>query len=201
MKYFTADWHIGERTTNDTLSFPRPRPTWVMAKEWMAQCNDTLKLYDELYILGDLAITLEDLDFYRELPPSHVFIICGDKETDNENFSYADFREKVTGKGFISGTVNLCTKIENIEIGGRDWRIAHKPEDLMSLKSYARHTPALCGHVHGIWRTQCMPNGMPIVNVGIDAWGGLVSQDYIEHQYTAIVNGFYDRNARVDQWT
>jgi hypothetical protein len=75
--------------------------------------------------------------------------------------------------------------------------MAHKPVDLMG---YAQHMPSLCGHVHGIWRTQCMPNGEPIINVGIDAWGGLVSEKFILHQYDAITKGYYDQNARVDQW-
>jgi hypothetical protein len=44
-----------------------------------------------------------------------------------------------------------------------------------------------------------MPNGQPIINVGIDAWGGLVSEKFIAHQYDAVTK-HYDDEASPARW-
>ena len=188
--YFTSDWHIGEKPAPNTPSFLRPEPTEVMAERWLAQCHQLLKPGDDLYFLGDLAVTPESLNFYRRLPKGLlIFLVCGDKEANIKEELYAD--------GIYGGIFDNIYSRVSLTIGNTFWIAMHKPEDILDD---CGDRPALCGHVHGIWRTQCMPNGQPIINVGIDAWGGLVSEEHIMHQYDAITKGYYDRNARVDLW-
>ena len=194
-KFFTSDWHIGEQATPNTDSFLRPRPTEVMAEEWLVQCEAIIKPDDDLYLLGDLAITLDDWEFYKRLPKCKIHIICGDKETGGKNYDFQALDRKIREE--FDNVVYFTAECGFVEIGGMSWRMEHKPEELLR---YALYMPSLCGHVHGIWRTQCMPNGEPIINVSIDAWGGLVTEEHIMHQYNAIKKGYYDRNARVDQW-
>jgi|GEM_PF-1845252 len=191
--FFTADWHNGEDSAPNTHSFLRPRPTAVMVGEWLAHCNEVLRPDDRLFFLGDLVINLDDLEIYRRLP-CNLFVVAGDKETRNKNFTAQEFEERFN-LIFPSDRAIYTDCAQFITIGNTRWRMAHKPVDLLDSGM-----PALCGHVHGIWRTQCMPNGLPIINVGIDAWGGLVSEEMIMHQYNAIMQGHYDRNARVDLW-
>lgn len=194
-QFFTSDWHIGEKQTPNTHSFLRPYPTEVMAERWLAQCFELLKPEDELIILGDLAVSLDDLDFYRRLPPCTVSVVVGDKETGEKFFKWTDFLEKVKEPGLFD---HVYCPSAFVMIEGKGFRLAHKPTDLFG---YATPMPSICGHVHGIWRTACMPNGEPLINVGIDAWGGLVSEAQIIHQYRAIKDGLYDKEARIDLWT
>ena len=198
-KFFTSDWHVGEQATPDTHSFLRSKPTEVLAEEWLEQCHKLLKSDDIFYILGDLAVSLDDLSFYARLPKCETIIIFGDKEANDKNFSLNDWRNKMAEGWGYEGNKNgwHCGSIWEVEVGEHSFCVAHKPEDCMEA---ALTKPALCGHVHGIWRTQCMPNGKPIINVGVDAWGGIVSEEMISHQYDAITKGHYDKNARVDLW-
>ena len=196
-RFFTSDWHIGEQPAPNTHSFLRPKPTEVLAEEWLKQCHDLIKPEDTLYVVGDLAVTLADLSFYVRLPKCEKIFILGDKETDNKNFTVQEYFDKMVETfGKCEDCINWSSPLKwGINIGEHSFRVAHKPTDLFYYDD-----PAICGHVHGIWRTQCMPNGRPIINVSIDAWGGIVSEEMILHQYNAITKGYYDKNARVDLW-
>ena len=188
--FLTSDWHSGEQPTHNTHSFLRPRTTVLMVAQWLEQCREVIKAEDTLIFLGDLGITLDDLAMYTNLPSCHKVLVLGDKEYANKNFDKASFLAENQRLGIFN------TVIENtvMEIAGREYFLSHKPTDCL-----AQPLPALCGHVHGIWRSAKMPNGQPIINVGIDAWGGLVSEAFIEHQYNAI-SKFYDLDAFPAQW-
>lgn len=188
--FLTSDWHSGEQSTPNTHSFLRPRTTAIMVKDWLRQCHDVITAEDTLVFLGDVGITLDDLVLYGDLPTCHKILVLGDKEYANKNFDKALFIAENKRLGIFD------TVVENtvMEIFGRQYFLSHKPTDCLE-----QPLPALCGHVHGIWRSAKMPNGQPIINVGIDAWGGLVSEEFIEHQYNAI-NKFYDLNAFPAQW-
>ena len=196
--YFTSDWHIGELAAQNTHSLLRPKPTEIMANSWLTQCHRTLEPHDTLYILGDLAITLDDLWFYGRLPKCNKHIILGDKET-NSTFTTFEWGRELTAIQLAHDPENCwcVSKYWEVDIDGISFCLTHKPVDCMG---FALAKPGICGHVHGIWRTQCMPNGESIINVSIDAWGGIVSEEMIIHQYNAIKKGYYDKNARVDQW-
>ena len=188
--YLTSDWHVGEQQTPNTHSFLRPRPTEEMIPIWLEQCNRILTEDDTLIYLGDLAITLDDIDVYLQLPKCKKILILGDKEYANKNFTEEQFMSKIAELNIF----DEIFKEHNMNINGKDYFLTHKPLDCLLIDK-----PALCGHIHGCWRSAKMPNGNPILNVGIDAWGGLVSEEFVEHQYNAITK-FYDDNAFPSKW-
>ena len=188
--YFTSDWHSGEPQLPNTHSYLRPRPTEEMIPIWLEQCHRLIKEEDTLVYLGDLAITLDDLDVYLQLPPCKKVLVMGDKEYANKNFTEEQFMERISAMN-IFDVINIdCYRV----INKRWYFLSHKPLDCLSVDK-----PALCGHIHGSWRSAIMPNGQPILNVGIDAWGGIVSEEFVEHQYNAITK-FYDDNAFPSKW-
>jgi len=193
-KWFTADWHAGEESRLNTHSFLRPRPTGVMVKEWLADCRAKIKPQDTLVFVGDLGIQLSDLGVFRALPECERVLVLGDKETESKHFTLDEFQKQNAKLGIFDQTYDhLYT-----EVAGQGFFLAHKPTDCLSQPTVR---PAICGHVHGIWRTQPMPSGQPIINVGIDAWGGVVSEEMIAHQYDCITRGYYDDNCRPATWT
>lgn len=190
--FFTSDWHVGEAPAPNTHSFLRSLPTDSLLHFWMAQCNSVMTPEDTLYFLGDLGITLEDLTVYQHLLPCRKILILGDKEYANKNFTRAECLAELERLGIFH---EVHESLE-IDVGDLRFFAAHKPTDCLAQTEL----PALCGHIHGIWRTQYMPERRPIINVGIDAWGGIVSEDFILHQYNAVTKGFYDVNAFPQQW-
>lgn len=189
--WFTSDWHIGEEARPNTHSFLRPRPTQDMVKEWLDDCHAKIRSEDTLVFLGDAIIELQHLQVLRQLPNCrHKMFIRGDKEG---RFNHLAFDAECLGVGFDT----VHDAYSGWPIGERSFYLAHKPTDCLRE---AQDRPALCGHVHGIWRTQRMPNGQPIINVGIDAWGGLVSDGFITHQYDCVTKGYYDENCFPADW-
>lgn len=199
--YFTSDWHAGEipqkinfpfETTHSYLHSWR---TDKLVEDWLEECHKKILPEDTLIFLGDLAITLEDFSFYQKLPPCRKVLILGDKEYASQNFSREDFLARnhelqIFDEIYEEAILSLPQGNEKIS-----WYLAHKPEACLK-----QNHPSLCGHIHGVWRTQAMPNGNPIINVGVDVWGHLVEVWHIQHQYNAIMQGYYDINCRVDQW-
>ncbi|MDR0860509.1 MAG: hypothetical protein LBO09_06120 [Candidatus Peribacteria bacterium] len=195
-KFFTADWHAGEVLENipslrATHSYLRPARTDTLIEQWIQECWGKLTSEDTLFFLGDMALRLEDWQVYKALPPCKKILIMGDKEYKSKFFSQEEFLEEI-------GKLDLFEKIsisDSVEVNGRHWTMGHVPTSL-----FANQTPILCGHVHDIWRSQMTPQGFPIINVGIDAWHCLVSEEFIQHQYDALTKGYYDGEARVDLW-
>jgi calcineurin-like phosphoesterase family protein len=189
--FFTSDWHAGEPQLPNTHSFLRPYPTEVMLERWLQQSRELITSEDDLLVfVGDLAVQLEYLSFYLRLPKCRKVLVMGDKEYANKNFTREQFVEKINELNIFD---TVCPDFE-IEVAGVTYFVSHKPEDCLK-----QDKPAICGHIHGSWRTMQMPNGEPIINVGIDVWGGLVSEAFIEHQYNAITK-YYDINAKPYNW-
>ena len=189
--FLTSDWHIGEQSTPNTHSFLRPQPTEIMVEGWIDQCHRLIRPDDTLIFVGDVGITLEDLHVCLKLPSCNKIMVLGDKEYANKKFSLEDF----VAKNDELGVFHWVVQNSMFNIGGRGYFVSHKPTDCLG-----KGRPAICGHVHGIWRTSCMPSGHPIINVGIDAWGGLVTEDFLEHQYNAVTKNYYDIEAMPTQW-
>lgn len=188
--YFSADLHNGEQPTPNTHSFLRPGNTNELVLQWIKQCQQTLKPEDTLVLVGDLAIQLADLDVYAQLPACRKILVLGDKEYANKNFS----REECLAKLASMGTFDSIVAYTTVTIGDVEFFVSHKPTDCFN-----QPLPAICGHIHGIWRTQKMNNSQPIINVGADAWGfQLVSEEYLMHQYTAVSKGYYDNNCFIN---
>lgn len=191
-QHFTSDWHAGELQAPHTHSYLRPRPTTAVIGMTLGQCVDVIEPGHTLCFVGDLGIQLTDLEVYRQLPRCRKVLVLGDKEYANKNFSRDQFMAKIQELGIFDEIVEDTT----VTIGGIEYFVSHKPLDCIAK---ANGRPALCGHIHGIWRSAKMPNGQPIINVGIDAWGGLVSEEFIAHQHTAVTK-HYDDNAFPAQW-
>lgn len=194
--YFTSDWHAGETPGAvpffpGTHSFLRPHSTDVLVEKWLEECNAKIKPEDTLYFVGDLAINLKDLIVYRQLPKCKRVLVMGDKEYKNKNFSQEEFVATIGELKIFDEVVTSTT----VQIAEQEFFVSHMPVDCLG-----QDKPSLCGHIHGVWRTQAMPNGQPIINVGIDAWHTIVTEEFIMHQYNAITKGFYDKNCRIDQW-
>lgn len=189
--FFTSDWHAGEQQLPNTHSFLRPYPTEVMIERWLQQCHELIKSEDDLLVfVGDLAIWLCDLEIYKRLPECKKILVLGDKEYANKAFTKEQCINELNRMNIFDDIVDDL----EIQIGEHTYFVSHKPEDCLK-----QDRPALCGHIHGSWRTMQMPNGQPIINVGIDVWGGLVTEEFIEHQYNAITK-FYDINAKPYNW-
>ena len=190
--WFTADWHIGEKSTSNTHSLLRPRPTEVMVEEWLEHCHEVIKPEDNLVCLGDMIIELDGFKILQRLPKcNHKFLITGDKEWRFNDLALAS---QAIGYGLF----DTVQRSFILPVGDRVYYWAHKPRDCIKD---AGSKPALCGHVHGVWRTARMPNGQPIINVGIDAWCGLVSEEMIAHQYDCVTKGYYDENCFPAAWS
>ena len=189
-RLFTADWHVGELPAANTHSLLRVKPNEVLVEEWINLVNSKLTEEDELWFIGDLAINLDDLDFIKRIN-AKLIVILGDKELENKNFSYNEFLQK---KAEITNEKDFIYFLrKEIEINGITFQVMHKPVDCLKTDM-----PSICGHVHGIWRTQKSNTGQPLLNVGIDAWGQLVTEELIMHQYNAVIKGYYDSNCFIN---
>lgn len=165
--FFTSDWHVGEAQTPNTHSFLRPRPTEVMIEEWLKDLTLKITPEDTLVFVGDLGIQLSDCEFYKRLPECNKILIFGDKEYANKNFTKEEIIIKLSDLDIFHETYDFGY----FPINGIEFFVSHKPSDCFNQPN-----PAICGHIHGIWRSAEMPNKQPIINVGIDVWGGLVSE-------------------------
>lgn len=190
MKYwFTADWHNGEIQAPHTHSFLRPKPTDIMVLRWLEEVIEKVKPEDTIVFVGDLGIELKDYEFYKLLPPCKKYLVLGDKEYNSKHFTEQQCLEYIE-------SLNVFTVIERemiLNIHNQNFQISHKPSDCFETP-----LPAICGHIHGIWRTQKMNNGFPIINVGIDSWGQIVSEELLMHQYNAVAKGYYDHEAYIN---
>jgi calcineurin-like phosphoesterase family protein len=190
---FTADWHIGEKQTPNTHSFLRPKPTEEMVSDLISQCHRLITPEDTLVFVGDVGIELKDLAICSRLPRCRKILILGDKEQSNKNFTLQDFLAENARLEIFSEVVHDTV----IAVGDCEYYLSHKPLDCIN-----QNRPAICGHVHGIWRSTKLPNGQPIINVGVDAWnGGIVTEAFIEHQHHAITQGYYDKNCFPAEWS
>lgn len=193
MKYFTSDWHHGEEKLPNTHSYLRTVTGQELFKFMIKQVKK-LSASDTLVFNGDVAITLEKFaevsDAFKTCRCKKILII-GDKENANKNFIFTELESL--------GLLNCFDNVEldtSINVNDISYYVVHKPLDGLSLNK-----PVICGHIHGVWKTQKMPNNNPIINVGIDAWvNQLVTESYIQHQYNAISKGYYDKNCQIQEW-
>lgn len=197
-KFFTADWHLDDCYAPGSHTFLRPKPTDVLLQEWLDECRRLIKSDDELYLLGDMVDYAQTLKVLDNLPDCRLFILRGNREQRIANFEEEVFKRLLARRNRTAVLGNNDQYVYDVEIGGLSWRVSHQPKNLLG---FALAKPALCAHAHGTWRTQCLPNGEPVINVGIDAWGRLVTEELIQHEYRAIKQGYYDINTRADLWS
>jgi calcineurin-like phosphoesterase family protein len=192
-KLFSSDWHIGEVAAPNNHSYlSHATPTERLLNAFL---NPSFDKDDTFYFLGDSSVSKEGLDAFLELTnktlPKNKYFILGDKETDLLSFKLnIPVVEILRDNGWI-----VKDKLE-IVIGDIKFKLSHKPTSLINEQYDGGF---LCGHVHGIWRTQKTNNGIPIINVGIDAWANeFVTEDWILHQYNAVTKGYYDNNCFIN---
>ncbi len=171
MRYFTADWHLGE-TRMELLSRPFDSPR----SQTMALVNShnaLIKPDDELVIIGDVCFkdapkyTLELLRKFN----GRKTLIRGnhDREyTDEELGKYFD-RVVAEGDGL------------EYEIGGVTCYATHYPT-LGRLDAFN-----LVGHIHGAWRVQ-----VNTLNVGIDVHHFRPVPETAVPFYFEAISKFYD---------
>lgn len=185
-KFFSADLHVGEGPTPGTPTYYRWGPPEAFQRHFLDLCHKQISKNDDLYLIGDLVCSVQDIKFYDQLPDCRLHIVCGNKEKRIENFADETFKRLSSRRN----RMEIIAETLVIETNDRIWRLIHRPEDILK---YPVLLPTLCGHEHGFWRTKKLPNGEPIINVGIDAWGNLVSEEFIELQHQGVKSGKFDR--------
>jgi len=192
-KFFTADWHAGEAQSINTHSYLRQHPTDAMVEQWLKNAHEHVESEeDEIIFVGDIGITLsDDMTVLHALPKCKKTFVLGDKEYASKYFTLEQFKAMMA-ENFPEIVVCQNTKVK---VRSNTFFVSHKPTDC-----FAQEMPSICGHIHGTWRTQKMNNGQPIINVGVDTWGGLVTENFIDHQFNAITKGYYDINCFPNLW-
>lgn len=200
--FITSDWHLGEEKAENNHSFLSD----IGVEDKKILCRsliDNLPSNSKIIFLGDAAISEESLNefiTYFDIPKviDKTFIL-GDKETEFLPNKKDLPLDKIKNILEDNGWKVFDKLISNV--GGKVTLIIHRPTD--AIKELTDDIEmVLCGHVHGIWRTQKILKDnkeIPIINVGIDAWANqLVNQVYIEHQYNAVKKGYYDKNCFIN---
>lgn len=186
MRYFTADWHLGEPQAPNTHSYLRPYPNTEFLKNLKG--IDKLTKDDTLYFLGDVAYNLEGLkEFaeFRKTLPCETFLILGDKETDNKLFSYGQ------GMKILFECFDQIYEYYDLDFLFGKAHLTHKPVD-----GFDSGTNVIHGHIHRTYGVQ-KREGKSYINVGVDCWNmQIVPEHLIEHQHRAVLE-FYDENCFV----
>ncbi len=189
-KWFTADWHAGEGAERSREALFRYKHTNQLVDDWLQNCHDSIQSpEDTLYMLGDMILTVDDVSVLAQLPDCRKILIKGDKERRYNNI-YLSGEVMEAGVEFVADVLWET-------MGGNDYCMLHRPDEAFER---SEDMPFLCGHVHKAWTFARLPNGQPIINVGIDAWGRIVSEDEVVRLTHLIRNGQYDKNCYPADW-
>ena len=150
MQWFTADLHFGHERIIEYTG--RPFKTVkemdeILIKNW----NERVRPDDFIFIIGDFCFRNTKDEKFGENRAKYYY--------DQLN------GHKVFIQGNHDNTNSLNTIITDIIIhyDGKDWHLAHKPEDCQLKYN-------LCGHIHQKWKSQRTKKGKIIINVGVDVW-------------------------------
>jgi len=134
MTYFTADSHFGH--DREFIYKNRGFDNIVQHDiELVDSINYTVKAYDTLYILGDVAWK-DPVKFLSMLYCEHIFIIKG----NHDNNLYQQ-------KGKLNSTATLCNELLDIKIDEQKITLSHFP--MISWQASHHGSWLLYGHVHG----------------------------------------------------
>lgn len=166
-RWFISDMHFSDKRFD---VFYRPFKTLeeqheTIIKNW----NSLIASEDEVYILGDVSIDDEGLNFMDQLNGYKILIKGNYDEPRNQELLKTKFNEIY----------------ENLVID-----INEKPVHLVHYPNQGKaHLFNIVGHIHGLWKVQ-----RNMINVGVDAWNYLpVSEEQIKFCMNAIEK-FYDDN-------
>lgn len=175
MKYFTADWHLGDERLELMGRNPPFYSARHMAHELIRNTLFTVKdRTDTLYFNGDICYKPDYLEYLRDLPVCKRILLRGNHDRQFSDSELARYFDEIIPE-------------ENgleVEVNGMMYYITHYP-------TQGRHDMFnLVGHVHGIWRSQ-----LNMLNVGIDVHQFFpINSDKVQF-YTHAVSNFYDRDA------
>lgn len=174
-KYFTSDWHLGEKRIGpDFNPFFRPFNSVEEQNQTIIRnLNDIVQEEDELYVLGDVAMTDEDIQLLDQVKCKNRTLVVGNYDEKRLEKLAPYFKE--------------IKKDMDVKVGDVNCHLNHYP---------TKHVPDkfnITGHIHGLWKVK--PN---MVNVGVDAWHFRpVSEKEISFVYNAMQKGAYDDNVFV----
>jgi calcineurin-like phosphoesterase family protein len=146
--YFTADCHFNHASIIKYTGRPF-KDVHNMNDEMVRRWNAKVKPNDLVYHLGDFAFkgTTSAIDWQAKLNGEIVHII-GNHDYNNGVKSY----------------INVAL----MQFGNLEVLAQHRPPTVPGeVPDYV--DLVLCGHVHNHWRHDSI-NGIPIINVGMDAW-------------------------------
>lgn len=160
MIYFTSDWHIG----HDKEFIYKPRGFTNIFNHDTAiieKCNQIVKPEDELWILGDLALGINEHEWNRifyNIKCQNVHFIIGNHDTDKRIDKYID------EYGFeLEGYANIIKYSKK-----KRFYLSHYPTITDNFDDTIRsHTICLYGHTHQ--KTNFFNNNPYIYHVGVDS--------------------------------
>ncbi len=193
MRWFTSDLHFGHANIARFCDRPFLRERIVdgaverytdvdsMNAAIIANMNAHVAVEDELWILGDVAMGNIDhtLKLVQRFTAGRVVIVTGNHDrchpcNGTKAEKWLQRYETDTGANVINGNTEL------VLANGVSVQVSHFPyegESHVTKDGKDRFVPwrpvddgrwLLCGHVHDAWQQRGR-----IINVGIDAWGGV----------------------------
>lgn len=200
--YFSSDWHLGEEKYTEQ---GYPTHSYLSNLSVSEKINLCKKLVSDLpenskiYFLGDAIVDPNYLHVFIDMfkKQSNKIFILGDKEYQTLPIKY-NLPVEETIRNLVKGGWEVVYDT-TININGNKSLLTHKPLDAKKklVNGNIEADMVICGHIHGIWRTQKMD--IPFLNVGIDAWcNQLVSLEWVNYQYDAVDKGYYDGNCFIN---
>lgn len=160
MIWFTSDWHIGH--DKDFLYTPRGFSSiQEHDKEVLKRCNELVQYDDILYILGDLALGLDAIEWnriYKAINCREVHFIMGNHDTDAKIDKYIDeYGFELEGYA----TILPLSKTKRLYL-------SHYPTIVGNFDdNKKKHTINLYGHTHQ--KTNFFNDNPYMYHVGVDS--------------------------------
>lgn len=158
MIYFTSDWHIGHNKEfiykARGFSSIEEHDTAVLKR-----CNELVQYNDELWILGDLAMSSNEKEWnrvYLSLNCQNIHYLQGNHETDNKMDIY-DYEYQFDFHGFA----DIYKYSKN-----RIFYLSHYPTIVGNFEDGKPAMWNLSGHTHSKDKFSIYPN---VYNVALDA--------------------------------
>ena len=172
MKYFTADWHLGDERQNILV-----RPFESAEEQDLAIFTKFIRSGfedgDELWHLGDVLYNPQStfvLDYLRKRYPNSRFVLIKGNYDEDKLEILEQYFDEIYDMAFV-------------DIDGLDVYLNHYPTECID------HNISMCGHIHGTWRVQ-----HNILNVGVDTnYFRPYSEEDVKFQFNAMAN-HYDHN-------
>lgn len=158
MIYFTSDWHIGH---NKPFLYEARGFSSIEEhdKEVLKRCNEIVKPEDELWILGDLAMSGAEKEWnmvYYSIQCQNIHFIQGNHDTDNKVDKYIE-----EYKFEFHGYADILKYSKR-----RTFYISHYPTIVGNFEDNKPSMWNLSGHTHSKDKFSIYPN---VYNVSLDA--------------------------------